>query len=110
MNKHLQKAYHDYEKEECDFQKLVSWHLCFGIVASCDRFFGLGYPCYSKDPTEVVEYHHADTLFITYITGSMRDALKPYAHDYCYIAFQRSFKNSDRIRLLDMGSFYSKLK
>lgn len=109
MNQHIKKAYDDYTEEGHDFQKLVSWHLCFGIVLSCDRFFAIGYPCDSSNPTEVVEVHHADTLFVTYATGDMREALKPFASQFDYISFQRSFKNSDRIRLLDMDAFYSKL-
>lgn len=109
MNQHIKKAHDDYTASNLDFQKLVSWHLCFGVVVSCDRFFAMGYPCDSGDPTKAVEPHHADTLFVTYATGEMRSALAPFQKDYDYIAFQRSFKNSDRIRLLDMSDFYTKL-
>jgi hypothetical protein len=40
----------------------------------------------------------------------MRGALRKYIQHYDFIAFQRSFKGSDRVRVHDMYKFYSKLK
>lgn len=110
MNHHFKRAYDDYTNAGLDFQKLVSWHLCFGVVVSCDRFFAMGYPCDCQDPLQAVEPHHADTLFVTYATGDMRSALAPFVQDYDFIAFQRSFKNSDKLRSFNMSDFYSKLR
>jgi hypothetical protein len=110
VNQHIAKAYHDYTAEHENFEQLLSWHLCFGSVVSCDRFFAMGYPCDSENPLQAVEPHHADTLFVTYATGDMRSALATFVQDYDFIAFQRSFKNSDKLRSFNMSDFYSKLR
>jgi hypothetical protein len=49
-------------------------------------------------------------LFVTFTTGAMRGALRKYIQNYDFIAFQRSFKGSDRVRVNDIYKFYSKLK
>jgi hypothetical protein len=49
-------------------------------------------------------------LFVTFTTGDMRGALRKYIQHHDFIAFQRSFKGSDRIKVHDMYKFYSKLK
>ena len=42
--------------------------------------------------------------------GDMLSGLRPLKDDYEYIAFNRDFKGSERIRLLGMEAFYSKLR
>ena len=64
----------------------------------------------SRDLPDAVEFHHSDTLFVTFFTGNMRHGLRPYLDRYEFIAFQRDFKPSPRVRLMRMREFYSKLQ
>lgn len=109
MNQHIEKARHDYESKNIDFKQLLAWHLLHGVVLCWSDLFAFGFYSDSGEPMEPVLRHHADTLFVTYFTGDMRAGLSNFYQQFEYIAFQRSFKNSDKIRVLDMESFYLKL-
>jgi hypothetical protein len=110
MNQHLAKAIAKYEEAGTKFTEIFNWHLCYGIVLCHHDYFAMAYFCDSSDPETSVLTHHADTLFATFIIGNMRKALDHFKGQFDFIAYQRSFKNSDRIRLLDMEYFYSKLR
>lgn len=109
MNPHLAKASEIYEKQGVDLQKLIGWHLCHGVVICNPFVFALCYHADSQNPLGAVEFHHSDTLFVTFCTGDMRVGISPFVSYYQYLAFQRSFKGSPRIRLLDMRQFFKKL-
>ena len=109
MNQHLTQAIAKYEADNVNFAALFNWHLCYGIVVADMRCFAIGFASHSEEPLKVVEPHHADTLFCTYCAGDMRHALGAFLDDYDYIAFQRSFKHSDQVKLHDMHRFYQKL-
>lgn len=70
----------------------------------------MGFSCNKENPTQAVHVDSGDALFVTFATGNMRGALQKYIQYYDFIAFQRSFKHSDQIRVHDMYKFYSKLK
>jgi hypothetical protein len=110
MNQHLAKAIAIYEQEGIDFQQLLTWHLCHGIVVCDMDCFAFGFSAFSKNSTQAVHVDDGNTLFVTFSTGDMRGALRKYIQNYDFIAFQRSFKGSDRVRVHDMYKFYSKLK
>jgi hypothetical protein len=110
MNQHLAKAIALYEQEGIDFQQLLTWHLCHGIVACDMDCFAMGFSVFRANPAQAVHVDDGDTLFVTFTTGDMRGALHKYTQDYDFIAFQRSFKGSDRVRVHDMYKFYSKLE
>ena len=110
MNQHLANAIATYEQEGIDFQQLLTWHLCHGIVVCDMDAFALGFSCFRADPTQAVNLDDGDTMFVTFTTGDMRVALQKYVQQYDHIAFQRSFKESNRVRTYDMYKFYSKLK
>jgi hypothetical protein len=110
MNQHLAKAIATYEQEGIDFQQLLTWHLCHGVVVCDMDCFAFGFSAFSENPTQAVHVNDGDALFVTFSTGDMRGALSKYIQNYDFIAFQRSFKESDRIRVHDMYKFYSKLK
>jgi hypothetical protein len=107
MNPHLERAGQIYGN---DFQKLLSWHLCFGVVVSDYDSFCLGFFSQEDSPEEACAFHHCNTLFVTMCVGDMRKALGKFVNDFQYIAFRREFKNSPRIRSYDIQQFYSKLK
>ncbi len=110
MNQHLAKAIEIYEQEGIDFQQLLTWHLCHGIVVCDMDCFAIGFSSFNKNPTQAVHIDSGDTLFVTFATGDMRGGLQKYIQCYDFIAFQRSFKGSDRVRVHDIYKFYSKLK
>ena len=110
MNHHLAKAIATYEQEGIDFKQLLTWHLCHGIVVCDMDCFAIGFSAFSENPNQAVHVNDGDTLFVTFTTGDMRGALQKYIQYYDFIAFQRSFKHSDQIRVHDMYKFYSKLK
>jgi hypothetical protein len=110
MNQHLAKTIAIYEQEGIDFQQLLTWHLCHGIVVCDMDCFAMCFSVFRESPTQAVHVDDGDTLFVTFTTGAMRGALRKYIQHHDFIAFQRSFKGSDRIRVHDMYKFYSKLK
>lgn len=110
MNQHLAKANEIYESNGIDFQKLLSWHLCFGLVV-CDPYgFAMCFFSNSEEPDKPCEIHHSDTIFVTMFSGDMRRSLGRYSDEFQFLAFQRDFQNSPRIRVYDMDKFLSKLK
>lgn len=110
MNKHLAKAIAKYESAGTNFTDIFNWHLCYGVVVSSFDYFGMCYPAQGDNPLQAVERHHGDTLFVTFTSGDMRQGLEPFLNQFDYIAFQRSFKNSDKVRVYDIHQFYSKLR
>jgi hypothetical protein len=110
MNQHLAKAIALYEQEGIDFQQLLTWHLCHGVVICDMDCFAMGFSVFRANPTQAVHVNDGDTLFVTFATGDMQGALHKYIQYHDFIAFQRSFKGSDRARIHDMYKFYSKLK
>ena len=110
MNQHLAKAITIYEQEGIDFQQLLTWHLCHGVVVCDMDCFAFGFSSFSSNPNQAVHVDDGNTLFVTFTTGAMRGALSKYIQNYDFIAFQRSFKGSDRVRIHDIYKFYSKLK
>ena len=110
MNEHLNRAIEIYEQHGIDFQKLLTWHLCHGIVVSDMHCFAICFSCNKEDPTKPVHMNSGDTLFVTFATGDIKNGFQKYIQDYEFVAFQRSFKRSDKIKVHDMYKFYSKLK
>ena len=108
MNKHLAKAIAIYDKHGIDFQQFLTWHLCHGIVVCDMDCFGMGFSCFKDNPTQAVEINDGDTLFATFTSGNIANALHKYIGKYKFIAFQRVFKNSDRIKIYDMEKFCSR--
>jgi len=110
MNKHLELSRKLYESHDIDFQSLLGWHFCYGVVVSTSTVFALFYYSKSDAPEFAVAPEEADTLYATMCCGSMRDALSLFKNKYRYVSFRRDFKGSSRNRLLNMKKFYSKLK
>jgi hypothetical protein len=107
MNQHLAKATEIYGE---DFHKLLYWHLCFGVVVSDADSFAMCFYSQEESPEQACEVYHSNTLFFTICVGDMRKVLGKFRDDFEYIAFQREFKNSPRVRTYNMQQFYSKLK
>lgn len=110
MNQPLKQVLEIYKRNGINFNQLLYWHLCFGIVVSDADSFALGFFSQAELPDQACEVHHSNTLFVTMYYGDMRKALRKFRDDFEYIAFQRDFKNSPRVRVYNMQQFYSKLK
>ena len=110
MNEHLAKAIETYEQQSINFHELLTWHLCHGLVVCDMDCFSIGFSCFKEEPLKPVEVTSGDTLFVTFTTGNMRSALEKYIQSFEFIAFQRSFKGSNRVRISDIYKIYSKLK
>jgi hypothetical protein len=109
MNIHLAITIDLYESRNINLQEIVGWHLCHGIVVSNPKVFGFGFHSHSSDPEKPVTFEHSDTLYVTMCCGDMLYGLAPFKDNYKYIAFRRDFKESNRLRLLDIKNLYSKL-
>lgn len=109
MNQHLSKVIEIYEDAKVDFHSLLNWHLCHGIVVSDFDVFAMGFCVRKDDPTFPVPIYHSDTLFVTMYCGDMRKFLTPFIPDFEFIAFQRSFKNSPRMKVYPMDQIIKKL-
>ena len=110
MNKFFKDVSEIYERNEINFTQLLYWHLCFGMVFSDANSFSLFFFSKSETPDQACEMHDSDTLFVTIHSGEMRHTLRKFRDDFKYIAFQREFNNSPRVRVYDIQKFYSKLK
>ena len=78
MNKHLAKAIALYEENDIDFQQLLTWHLCHGIVVCDHDSFSMCYFSDSESPETPCLFEHSDTLFVTICTGNMEKALRKF--------------------------------
>ena len=110
MNQHLAKAIATYEQEGIDFQQLLTWHLCHGIVVCDLDCFAIGFESEYSEPTDAVGLGCGNTLFVTFCAGDMLSGLAKYTQDYEFIAFNRDFKKEGDLKMYDMYKFYSKLK
>lgn len=110
MSPHLEEIARIYESNEIDFHRVLDWHLCFGIVVSDPDVLAFCFFSRHESPTVACKIHEADTLFVTMFCGDMEKALASYQDRFGFIAFQREFNNSPRVRIYDMQKFYSKLK
>lgn len=110
MKKPLEIAIETYQKHGIDFHNLLSWHLCHGIVLSCDDVFLIGYGSKHEKPEEAVQLAEADTFFCTFCAGSMRFAWSLFHKSFKYAAFQREFDGSPRIRVYDSEKLMQKFK
>lgn len=110
MNKFLEQAIDKYQENGVDFHQLLSWHLCHGVVLSDNEAFLLCYGSKHDNPEDAVPMDQADTFFCTFCAGNMRHAFELFYRRFKYVAFQREFDDSPRIRLFDSQKFMSKLK
>jgi hypothetical protein len=109
LNKHLLESIRKHDQHDLDFKSLLTWHLEHGIVVCNHDSFALGYYSANDDPRTALLFGQSNTLFVTMCAGDMRKALEPFANDFEFIAFQRSFKNSHHVRVYEMDKFITKL-
>lgn len=110
MNPHLAEAVKLYEADGTDLQSLIGWHLQHGIVVCQPSGFAMCFFSNAETPTTPCEFHHSDTAFVTFCSGDMRETLGSFKDSFRYLAFQREFKGSPKVRLYCPQKFYSKLK
>jgi hypothetical protein len=110
MNQHLAKAFHDYTNRNINFTNVIDWHFCNGFVLCNPECFGIGYFSDSSEPTNPTKKHHANSLFVTYCAGDMRQVLELFEGQFDFVSFQRGFKGSCSVRLWDYQKTLNRIK
>lgn len=98
---HITTAIRTYERQGEDFHDVMTWHLVHGLVMACMEFLCVGYFCRKDNIKTPVPKHGADTVFVSFMAGSMPD-LKSMAPNIEHIAFKRGFKNTNPVRIYRM--------
>jgi len=109
VNRFTQETIRIYGEHQIDFHALFAWHIHHGIVFSGFDGFAIGFYTNHEDPDHPVAIEDSDTLFVTMCCGNMRKCLSAFQNDFKFIAFQRSFKNSPRVRIYPMEKFIKSL-
>jgi hypothetical protein len=110
MNNHFNQAKKDYEESFISFEQIIGWHLVNGFVLNLPCGFAFGYYTQKEDASNACDAESANSIFVTYATGALRPLCHFFYDKYEWIIFAREFKNSDRLRVLNMKQFYGKLK
>ena len=110
MNKHLAKAFDDYSTHNTDFTRLLDWHLCHGFVLCRPECFAIGFFTHSSEPTTPTQRHHANSLFVSYCAGEMSFVANQFNGEFEFVVFQRCFKGSGKIRILDYQKTFNRIK
>lgn len=105
MNKHLAKTIQIYTNNGINFDAILDWHFRNGIVFNSFDEFAMCFYAYHENPDLPVNIKNSDTLFVSMCCGNMQRCLAAFQNDFEFIAFQRSFKNSPRVRIYSMKKF-----
>lgn len=108
MNK-IDEAYRIYEENNADFAEMLKWHLAYGVVVSLPDCFMFGFFCDKSNPSEYRLLDDSNCVFVTMCVGDMRLAGKQIVELVPWIAYEREFKGSKRIRITNFKNFYKKL-
>lgn len=105
----IEIALKSYEENYPEFQQLLTWHLCHGLVVCDMDCFAFGFGSMHENPTKPVHDASSDTLFVTYCCGNMLSMLNAFRKQFKYISFQRDMKNSPKVRLWDYEKTLKKI-
>jgi len=105
----IEIALKSYEENYPEFQQLLTWHLCHGLVVCDMDCFAFGFSSMHENPTKPVHDASSDTLFVTYCCGNMLSMLNAFRKQFKYVAFQRDMKNSPKVRLWDYEKTLKKI-
>lgn len=107
MNEHVEHAIAKYGSDHLNW--LVAWHIAFGIVVCDERGFGLAYPCRRESVPIACEHGDSDTLFVTWWAGDLLHGAGLYLGRYKFVAFQRSFNGSERVRIYNLAELHNRI-
>jgi len=110
MNRPIEDAYNLYTKNGINFDELLQWYLSYGIVLVMPTCFMLAYFCDKDKVDEITSLEESNCVYVTMCVGDMREAGKQIVEMAEYIAYQRDFKGSGKIRITNFKNFYQKLK
>jgi hypothetical protein len=105
----IDKAKQIYMLAGGDFSLQLGWHLVHGFVISLPLAFCMGYWCVKGDERVSVAFEDANCFCLTYVCGSMKDAVTPLLGYVPYVTFQREIKGDPRFRTYDFSKIYSKI-
>ena len=92
-----------------DFHGQIGWHLVHGVIISVPTAFCMGYWCKKSNPLLALSLDKADCLCLTYVYGSMKDAVALLLDTVKYVTFQREIKGDPRFRTYNLKQIYSKI-
>jgi hypothetical protein len=105
----IDKAKQIYMLAGGDFHTQLGWHLVHGFVISLPLAFCMGYWCMKGEEQVAVTHDVADCVCLTYVCGSIKEAVQPVANSVPYVTFQREIKGDPRFRTYDFKKIYSKI-
>lgn len=99
-----------YEENGGDFAQSLKEHLGVGCVVSTPTSFLMGYFTKRGNPKQSVPYDESDCVFVTLHTGNMVQSLAQLRDLVGYIAFDRSFRGDDKLRVYNIKKFNRAIK
>ena len=105
----IDKAKNIYALAGGDFHGQIGWHLVHGVVISIPTAFCMGYWCIKGKARKAVALKNANCLCLTYVCGSMKDAVALLLDSVQFVTFQREIKGDARFRTYNLKQIYSKI-
>lgn len=105
MSQHIAIAVEAFERLGEDFHNAMLWHLANGIVLVSPEFLSVGYFCNKDDLGLPVPVDEADTVFVTFMTGSMSALKRVCPETIRFIAFKRGLKNDNGDKIYEIEKF-----
>lgn len=93
VNPHIATAVEAFERLGENFHNAMLWHIAHGIVLVSPEFLSVGYYCGKDDLGSPLPVEEADTVFVTFMTGSMTALKRVCPETIKFIAFKRGLKN-----------------
>lgn len=92
-----------------DFSGDLEWLLRYGVVVSTPETFLMGHFFRESDPKHPCALEDADGVFVVLSAGKPKPALCQLVDLVSLVGYERAFRGDDRIRILDIKKYYSKL-
>lgn len=109
VNDPYQRAKNIYDQHGGDFPGDLGWMLRYGVVVNTPETFLMGYFFQKSDTKHPVPANQSDGVFVVLCVGEPKSALYKLVNMVSLLAYERSFRGDDRIRILDIKKYYHKL-
>lgn len=104
-NPHIATAVDAFERLGENFHNAVLWHIMHGVVLISPEFLSVGYYCRRDEIGEPAHVDDADTIFVTFMTGSMSALKRVCPETIRFIAFKRGLKNGKGDQIYEIEKF-----
>jgi hypothetical protein len=109
INEPLRTAKQLYRSNGGDFPGDLDWLLRHGVVISTPQTFLMGYFFRKADPKHPVPLVGSDGVFVVLCAGEPKPAIGQLVDLVSLVGYERAFRGDDRVRILDIKKYYSKL-